>query len=303
MPPIGHRRTPLRVLTQTCVDRLFLLAPALFLLATFSIAFAVYCALCLAGHPPRVTGVKHNQLFGLFFARFVVWLLGPLERRLLGRISPNAITALSLLLCMLAGGAMALGHLPAAVWLFTFAGIADVLDGRLARLGGKQTAAGALFDSVSDRWGELFAFAGYVWFLHDSPWLFAALAAIGGSMMVSYTRARAEGLGLALTGGVMQRAERVVLCSAGTLLAAWYGSDPDHADLIVPIVGVTLLVCGVASIATAIGRWVVAYRVLARRIAPPPIARSVLGEPDPTLPIPPQGTPVPVRSFVKLSTR
>jgi len=287
------------------VDRFFLLAPALLLLATFGIAFAVYGALCIGGHAPKVTGVKHNQLFGPFFARFLVWLLGPLERLLLGRVSPNAITALSLALCMLTGLAAGLGHLAGAVWLFAFAGIADVLDGRLARLGGKQTAAGALFDSVSDRWGELCAFAGYAWFIHDSPWLFAALAAIGGSMMVSYTRARAEGLGVALTGGLMQRAERVVLVSAGTLLAAWYGAEPDDADLIVPIVGGTLLACGVASIATAIGRWVLAYRVLSRRVAPPPIARSVLGEPESigSLATPPQGTPVPVRSFVKLSPR
>ena len=87
--------------------------------------------------------------------------------------------------------------------------------------------AGALFDSVSDRWGELFVFAGYVWFLHDSPWLLAVMAAIGGSMMVSYTRARAEGLGVELAGGVMQRAERIVLVAGGTLIAAWYGGDLD----------------------------------------------------------------------------
>ena len=118
------------------------------------------------------------------------------------------------------------------VWLYAFAGILDVLDGRLARLAGKQTAAGALFDSVSDRWGELFVFAGYAWYLHDSPWLLAVMGAIGGSMMVSYTRARAEGLGVALSGGMMQRAERIVLVAGGTLIAAWYGADADGARAI-----------------------------------------------------------------------
>jgi phosphatidylglycerophosphate synthase len=208
--------------------------------------------------------VKHNQLLGPFFARFLVWLISPLERLLIGRVSPNAITATSLLLCGITGAAVALGHLPGAVWLYAFAGILDVLDGRLARLANQQTSSGALFDSVSDRWGELLMFTGYVWFLHDSPWLLAVMAAVGGSMMVSYTRARAEGLGIDLAGGVMQRAERIVLVVAGTLIAAWYGGDPETASLVEPILGVTMLICGVASTATALGRWLVAYRALAR---------------------------------------
>jgi CDP-diacylglycerol--glycerol-3-phosphate 3-phosphatidyltransferase len=235
------------------------------LLATFCLAFVVYCALCVAGRAPVVDNVKHNQVFGPFFARFLIWLIGPLERLLVGRVSPNVITASSLLLCGVTGAAVALGHIPGAVWLYVFAGILDVLDGRLARVSNQQTPAGALFDSVSDRWGELFVFAGYVWFLHDSPWLLAVMGAIGGSMMVSYTRARAEGLGVPLAGGVMQRAERIVLVAGGTLLAAWYGGDLDTASLVEPIIGVTMLVCGVASAATAVNRWVVAYRELVRR--------------------------------------
>jgi phosphatidylglycerophosphate synthase len=235
------------------------------LLATFCLAFAVYSVLCATGRAPVIHNVKHNQVFGPFFARFLVWLIGPLERLLIGRVSPNVITASSLLMCGITGAAVALGHLPGAVWLYAFAGILDVLDGRLARLADRQTPAGALFDSVSDRWGELFVFTGYVWFLHDSPWLLAVIGAIGGSMMVSYTRARAEGLGVALAGGVMQRAERIVLVAGGTLIAAWYGGDLDTTSLVEPIIGVTMLICGVASTGTAVNRWVVAYRELARR--------------------------------------
>jgi len=246
------------------VDRFYLLAPAMLLLATFCLAFTVYCARCAAGRPPAVDNVKHNQFFGPFVARFLVWLIGPIERLLIGRVSPNVITATALLLCGITGAAVALGHLAGAVWLYAFAGILDVLDGRLARLSNQHSAAGALFDSVSDRWGELLVFAGYVWFLHDSAWLLAVMAAIGGSMMVSYTRARAEGLGVSLSGGVMQRAERIVLVAGGTLIAAWYGGDLDTASLVEPIIGVTMLTCGVASTATAINRWVVAYRELAR---------------------------------------
>jgi phosphatidylglycerophosphate synthase len=247
------------------VDRFYLLAPAMLLLATFCLAFVVYSVLCVTGRTPVIQNVKHNQVFGPFFARFLVWLIGPLERLLIGRVSANVITAVSLVMCGISGAAVALGHLPGGVWLYAFAGILDVLDGRLARLANQQTPAGALFDSVSDRWGELFVFAGYIWFLHDSPWLLAVVGAIGGSMMVSYTRARAEGLGVPLAGGVMQRAERIVLVAGGTLIAAWYGGDLDTSSLVEPILGVTMLICGVASTGTAVNRWVVAYRELTRR--------------------------------------
>jgi CDP-diacylglycerol---glycerol-3-phosphate 3-phosphatidyltransferase len=233
---------------------------------TFAVGFVIYCALCVAGRPPAIKNVKHNQFFGLFFARFLVWLIGPLERLLIGRVSPNAITVASLLLCAITGAAVALGHLAGAVWLYVFAGILDVLDGRLARLTNQQTQAGALFDSVSDRWGELFVFAGFTWYLHDSVWLLAVLAATGGSMMVSYTRARAESLGVDQSGGVMQRAERIVLVVGGTMIAAWYGSNADTASLVGPILGVTMLICGVASTGTAINRWVHAYRELVQRV-------------------------------------
>lgn len=264
------------------MDRLYLLAPAMLLLATFCLAFAVYCARCAAGRPPVVDHVKHNQLFGPFLARFLLWLIGPLERLLVGRVSPNAITLASLLLCGITGAAVALGHLPGAVWLYVFAGVLDVLDGRIARQSNQQTPCGALLDSVSDRWGELFVFAGYLWFLQDSPWLVAVMAAIGGSMMVSYTRARAESLGVALSGGVMQRAERIALVTCGSLIAAWCGvrGDAESLALVDQILGITMLICGVASTATAISRWITAYRELARR-------HGLRGSPDAAVPSPP----------------
>ncbi len=101
----------------------------------------------------------------MFLASFLVWFIRPIERLLIGRVSPNVITAMSLVMCGITGVAVGLGHLPGAVWLYAFAGILDVLDGRIARLGGRQSPVGALFDSVSDRWGELFVFSGYAWLL------------------------------------------------------------------------------------------------------------------------------------------
>ncbi len=274
------------------MDRIYLLAPALLLLASMCVGFVIFCGLTAVGRPPQPNGVKHNQLFGPLFGRFLAWMIGPLERLLLGRVSANAVTSTSLVMCAVTGVAAGMGHLAGAVWLYALAGILDVVDGRLARLAGKQTQAGALFDSVSDRWGELFVFAGFAWYLRDTAWLLAVMLATGASMMVSYTRARAEGLGIELSGGVMQRAERIVLVCAGTLIAAWYGADPETMAAAPPIVGGTILLCGIAAAATAVSRWVAAYRELSRRQLEPSVEPAT--GPTVTEPVPaPQFARVP----------
>ncbi len=98
--------------------------------------------------------------------------------------------------------------------LILVAGLFDMLDGQVARLGNMSSKFGALFDSVLDRYSELIMFLGICYYLVAHHYflssLFAFIALIG-SMMVSYTRARSEGLGIENKGGVMQRPERVVL--------------------------------------------------------------------------------------------
>ena len=97
--------------------------------------------------------------------------------------------------------------------LILFAGLFDMLDGQVARLGNMKSTFGALYDSVLDRYSELIMFLGICYYLvgHHYFWssIFAFVALIG-SMMVSYVRARAEGLGIECKGGLMQRPERVV---------------------------------------------------------------------------------------------
>ena len=260
------------------MDRFYLLAPAFILAAYMLAAFLVYCGLYAIGRPPQLAAVKHNQLLGPFMAGYLVWLMGPVERALIGRVSPNMITAVSLVMCGITGLAAGLGMLATAVWLYTVAGILDVLDGRLARISGKQTSAGALFDSVSDRWGELFVFAGFAWFLRETPWLLAVLGAFGASMMVSYTRARAEGLGIELSGGMMQRAERILLVVGGTFGAVLYG----NAEATPAIIGITMLITAATSTATAVSRWIVAFRILAKREE-----KVVVVEQPAAMPLPP----------------
>ena len=168
----------------------------------------------------------------------------------------------SLLLCAATAVAAGTGYLFAAAALYVVAGVLEFFSKY-------DTARRALFGSVSDRWGELAVFTGYAWFTHDSPWLLAVMAAIAGSMMVSYTRARAEALGVQISSGLMQRAERIVLVAGGTLIAAWYGYGTEQAT---PILGGTMLLCAVGSTGTAVNRWIVGYRMLAAREAAVPRA-------------------------------
>src|ERR1700748_1441770 len=97
--------------------------------------------------------------------------------------------------------------------LILFAGLFDMLDGQVARLGNMKSTFGALYDSVLDRYSELIMFLGICYYLVAHHYflssIFAFIALIG-SMMVSYVRARAEGLGVECKGGLMQRPERIV---------------------------------------------------------------------------------------------
>lgn len=246
------------------METLTLFAPVIGIVVLLAAAFVVYCALVWSGRPPEVGPLKHNEVFGPFVVRFSLWVLSPLEGALRAlHVSPNAITWASVSACAGSGVALSQGHLATGAWLYALGGVLDILDGRMARATGRQTPAGALFDSVADRWAELFVFTGLAWYLRTTDWLLAVMAAIAGSMMVSYTRARGEGLGVELKVGAMQRAERIVLVVVGTLVGAALARSDEGAAHVPLAVGVALAACGALSSWTAIGRWIEGYRKLA----------------------------------------
>ena len=155
--------------------------------------------------------------------------------------TPNAVTLTGLLLnigvaiVFIVGGEEGnRGDLRYVGWggaLILFAGLFDMLDGQVARLGNMKSTSGAMFDSVLDRYSELFTFLGICYYLVAHHYLLGSLftfIALIGSMMVSYTRARAEGLGVESKGGLMQRPERVVLLPDG-VEDLW---NDDYRDLI-----------------------------------------------------------------------
>jgi len=189
---------------------------------------------------------------------------GPLLESLISvaaraNLSPNTLTVAGFALNALAGLLIALG------WPFwggvVMAGLAmpiDALDGGLARKLGRQSAFGAFLDSTLDRFAEgaLLAGLGYAFALRGDPFAVAgAFLALVGSFMVSYTRARAEGLGLACRVGIFSRLGRFVLLAAGLLSSPIW-----PASLVVMVWALAVL-----STFTALERIVFVYRVTGGR--------------------------------------
>lgn len=152
-------------------------------------------------------------------------------------LTPNMVTTIGFLLNIVVAIIFILGaedgnrgdlsYVGLAGAMILFAGIFDMLDGQVARLGNMSSKYGALFDSVLDRYSELVMFLGICYYLIGHHYFLSSLFAfIGliGSMMVSYVRARAEGLGIECKGGLMQRPERVVLLGVSALLCGVIGN-------------------------------------------------------------------------------
>jgi len=181
-------------------------------------------------------------------------------------IHPNILSIAGLLLSVAAGVIYCQGSFFWAAWVVVLAGICDTLDGRIARQTNKKSDFGAFFDSTLDRYSDMFIFIGLAYYFAGgrpflmtlqgggtpevSPWtVLAIIFAIAGSFMVSYTRARAEGLGLECKTGMMQRPERITLLVIGSLL----GSIPVAGILLLKL---TLLALAISTNLTA------AYRIM-----------------------------------------
>lgn len=166
-----------------------------------------------------------------FLQKVIYYLINPLIKGMIKiGITPNFITTTGFILNLFATGLM----IYAAIYdpsnttiigyaggVIIFAGLFDMMDGRLARLGNMQSTFGALWDSTLDRYSELFTLFGILFYLLANQWVWSGIItflAIIGSIMVSYVRARGEGLGLDVKVGFMQRPERVVVTAIGSIV-------------------------------------------------------------------------------------
>jgi CDP-diacylglycerol--glycerol-3-phosphate 3-phosphatidyltransferase len=163
-------------------------------------------------------------------------LIEPLSKALArAHIHPHVLTASGFALGLVAANFFRVDRFFLAGIFIILAGTCDILDGRLARDTGTGSAYGALFDSTVDRYTEVVVFLGLAWYYlaRSQTTVLVILLAVAGSMMVSYTRARAEGLGLECRVGIMQRQHRITLLAAGAMLAAIPGTK--HVAMLVSI--------------------------------------------------------------------
>jgi CDP-diacylglycerol--glycerol-3-phosphate 3-phosphatidyltransferase len=133
-------------------------------------------------------------------------------------VRPNHLTVVGLGVSVVAACALAQGRLRVGAVLLTLAGLFDFFDGSLARLANRVSAFGAFLDSAVDRYSDLVVLLGVVFFYHlaaDTPGVFLTMLTVVGTVMVSYTKARAQSIGLSCEIGLMERPERLIALIAG----------------------------------------------------------------------------------------
>jgi phosphatidylinositol phosphate synthase len=180
-------------------------------------------------------------------------------------MTPDHLTVVGLLLGAAAAVVIGSGNLRWGLLVVILAALPDLFDGALARAGSYASQRGAYFDSVADRVTDALLFGGVAWYLlgTDHPYdAMIAVAILGVSGLISYQRAKAESLGLDAKGGLMERAERIVLLCIGLLVP----------PLLVAILWVMLALTVVTAVQRFVKVWkqagvapVTAQRIEARR--------------------------------------
>lgn len=204
-----------------------------------------------------------------FGRRVLGVLVHPLARVLVAlRVPADGVTVAGFFANLWVAALIAQGRLQVAGVAVLLAGLFDALDGAVARMANRQNRSGALLDSVVDRYSEAVIFFGLLYyFFSRQHWIAISFTflAIVGSQLVSYVRARAEGLNIECRVGLMQRAERIVLLAVGLWGSSWtpaglsfpgLGSDP----FLVFVLGVLAVLTNV----TAIHRLIFSYAELQR---------------------------------------
>jgi len=158
---------------------------------------------------------------------FVVFI-DPLIQHFISRgYHPDTFTIAGVVFNVIAGVLYAFGFIFEGALVMVFGSLTDLIDGQIARLRNEVSKAGALLDSTLDRYSESAVLVGLVWYFASIGWNVTATIgalAIAGSLMVSYVRARAEGLGFECKVGSMQRPERVIFLGAASVFGVFFST-------------------------------------------------------------------------------
>lgn len=211
-----------------------------------------------------------------FLQKLIYQIINPLIKGMIRiHITPNIITFVGLVLNLVATGLFIyaaiyepknLGLIGYGGGVILFAGLFDMMDGRLARMGNMQSSFGALWDSTLDRYSELFTLFGIAIYLLLNGYVWSGVVtfvAMVGSIMVSYVRSRAEGLRIECKVGFMQRPERVVVTSLGAILCGICAGCTNFDPLWILIVPMYLI--AILANLTAFWRIYYCYKVLSER--------------------------------------
>lgn len=203
------------------------------------------------------------------FAQQIIYkIIDPFVRGLIEiGVTPNVVTTIGFLLNVVAAGVFVYAavygyfygysYVGWGGFLILFAGLFDMLDGQVARIGNMSSKYGAMYDSVLDRYSELVTMSAIsFYFMYNNIYIagLITLLALVGSIMVSYVRARAEGLGIECKGGFMQRPERVVLTGVGALACGICNALFGFSEWILLVFIIPLLIIAIFSNITALGR-------------------------------------------------
>lgn len=164
------------------------------------------------------------------------------------RISPDHLTIAGLVIAVGAAVAVGAGYLALGLLLVILAALPDLLDGALAKASNTSSQRGAFFDSVVDRVTDSLLLGGVAWYLvgRESPYIALVPFAVAAmSSVISYERAKAESLGLSAKGGLMERAERIILLCLGLLFP----------PLLLPILWVMLVLTTVTAVQRFVKVW------------------------------------------------
>lgn len=169
----------------------------------------------------------------------------------LTRIKPDLISYIGVIMGLISALLFGFGYTLLAGIFLLISGIFDTFDGLVARINNKSSKYGAILDSSLDRYVEFVVFLGILIYYRNDWMFFVVFSALIGSIMVSYTRARAEGLGSTRIVGILQRPERIILLALGAIINEPIGNLLNGSDI---ILGITLIVIAVLSNITAIQR-------------------------------------------------
>ena len=174
-----------------------------------------------------------------YLQKIIYQIINPLIKGMIKiGITPNIVTTIGLLLNIVAAAMFVKAAMTTSEhcahqligWgggVILFAGLFDMMDGRLARMGNMSSVFGAMWDSTLDRYSELITLGGICLMFVKGDWFWISVvtfAAMIGSVMVSYVRARAEGLGIECKVGFMQRPERVVVTAITAIISGATGN-------------------------------------------------------------------------------